>query len=1261
MVFGLHMQMAIAAQISGIYATAHKSSQRSSLHVDELVHWVVDTASSSVDVDELLFVSLFIGETLVGNATAINSENDGTLTSTFTQAGTFEVTAQLYSINGTLEDEFITEVHVEEKAQNCIEFYPVEGDTLVPSSTGTLRLAARFLRSAGETVMMGIEDDEITRELLSIGEAPIVRIRSEEALTVAGFLYNETFECWNEDDEVNEQCTRAQPVEGGWLIELQAKEWTGSAWLSVESSSHIALNGECGVLATKVPVIVSPLAKTFIGVTRNTSYAPMALSLPASRAVMHLTASLPCMPNVMATIDNDANVPGTITISYDAMRNFRAFDVGSIPAWTEGVYTSQQLCQVLECGNLAVMDLAFLADDTVLLTTTEGLVAVEFGAFGAQAHILPRTGSWRITAGTHCHGELSPSSTSVESHSLHRRVFLKQDSVAELLEVTTDELTGGKAFTFKNLQYLVEPFVSRDGHELLSAMYCTVEPRMVLMLYRSNSEPHINFVGTMCDGEATPMEKPMCYEELDDGSTVLKPNMGYVFPDGAELRGMCAHNTGLGVFAYGHSLWISFDGAHHFDPVLQLDDDEEIVGCPISSASKGAFLVQTTRGRVFFGKIHVKGLIPLYNSLGTDKLVQLSADNVPYWVRRSALGQVERFDVPIKLQFEVFSERADDFQWVISSLHGSRIAVGCIDTASGQLMDQCFRTQHEGMIVQPLQANIYDVDLSTGIAFAKTAAEVGETLSIDEQPCALQITASQALSSVCNKGETRPPLSVALSATEPGSSEENSCLASLTAGRTIFLSARQGSVTLALLSGVTNDTAGIAYCAFGEFPPTADASTQVLIGSSQWTTLASANLRLRFPSCPLPALQIYPSISSPSVRTLDKYDIFYWGGLIADQHAEKNRAVESVLGDNSFWMASGDEDLIRILRVRPSLTTAHVHHFIDPGFLPTAWSTKITSATFATYESVHPSEDFTTDFTSGTHSFLVLVEPSGVITSSVTTVLMSGTNVNLACDPNNFESVARLFIACPLTKDFLYVPGEDAEYIDLPVNYRPPSERGKGIPLSPNVYNADPSQPLYMNWYQVSRDSAQFGLCANASDHSDCDCARFDDLDDAKRGPEVSDCIVKVQRMLYSEYFVPSFVLGSEETRALNSTYQIRDVNGRQDFCTNASAYDTTECGVTSTIETFGFNPFEYDAILFVGEGLYHFEVSIQDPISFCDLKTYIHVYVEEPPLTPREESMTIAVTAVVLLVLGLFSYIVYSFWNRDHDQRDTRKLGARG
>jgi len=55
---------------------------------------------------------------------------------------------------------------------------------------------------------------------------------------------------------------------------------------------------------------------------------------------------------------------------------------------------------------------------------------------------------------------------------------------------------------------------------------------------------------------------------------------------------------------------------------------------------------------------------------------------------------------------------------------------------------------------------------------------------------------------------------------------------------------------------------------------------------------------------------------------------------------------------------------------------------------------------------------------------------------------------------------------------------------DLPVNYRPPSALGIAIPLSHNIYNADPSKPLLYSKYKVVHRPSFYAFSGNiAPDH----------------------------------------------------------------------------------------------------------------------------------------------------------------------------------
>ena len=52
-----------------------------------------------------------------------------------------------------------------------------------------------------------------------------------------------------------------------------------------------------------------------------------------------------------------------------------------------------------------------------------------------------------------------------------------------------------------------------------------------------------------------------------------------------------------------------------------------------------------------------------------------------------------------------------------------------------------------------------------------------------------------------------------------------------------------------------------------------------------------------------------------------------------------------------------------------------------------------------------------------------------------------------------------------------------ARIATLPYNYQPPSHLGKAIPLTPNIYNADPSKPMHRQSYKITRDISRFKQC----------------------------------------------------------------------------------------------------------------------------------------------------------------------------------------
>ncbi|KAF6036180.1 CATSPERB [Bugula neritina] len=126
---------------------------------------------------------------------------------------------------------------------------------------------------------------------------------------------------------------------------------------------------------------------------------------------------------------------------------------------------------------------------------------------------------------------------------------------------------------------------------------------------------------------------------------------------------------------------------------------------------------------------------------------------------------------------------------------------------------------------------------------------------------------------------------------------------------------------------------------------------------------------------------------------------------------------------------------------------------------------------------------------------------------------------------------------------------------DLPVNYRPPSALGIAIPLSHNIYNADPSKPLLYSKYKKSMETAVFKLTPSCYQKSSpCGCTPDKE---ASRLVTHSDCIKRVYKLTLPGWLYLCFafeVLNTTSNRIylspIDSMYNLtlKELNGRKDF-----------------------------------------------------------------------------------------------------------------
>uniref|UniRef100_W5N6L5 Cation channel sperm associated auxiliary subunit beta n=1 Tax=Lepisosteus oculatus TaxID=7918 RepID=W5N6L5_LEPOC len=277
-----------------------------------------------------------------------------------------------------------------------------------------------------------------------------------------------------------------------------------------------------------------------------------------------------------------------------------------------------------------------------------------------------------------------------------------------------------------------------------------------------------------------------------------------------------------------------------------------------------------------------------------------------------------------------------------------------------------------------------------------------------------------------------------------------------------------------------------------------------------------------------------------------------------------------------------------------------------------------------------------------------------------TTVIVSIPEASLLCTSTPF--VFTLQNSCPTGLRIRYIPDQvisahdwlhgdprDSKgvkrLIDLPVNYRPPSQLGIAIPVSDNIYNADPSRPRPREFYQISKDTGRYKQCAGKPSAAECDCT-----DELRLSPLVanSDCRKRVLRFMYPvtnlnitlyitrpghknvPLTAPEFVTVTEVnnktnwkitgTNAVPSMLKMRDYLGSR---------------LNSTL----YNP-EGLQISCFGSELFHFQIAVVPGVLLCDMVEEVQIYVDNPPLAFPAQYLINTITAVVLggvLLAGFF------------------------
>jgi len=1071
---------------------------------------------------------------------------------TFDTPGVKKVRISLLDNDDDEVEVFEAKIIVEEASRSCMRFFLFEDSKALQSNSInlTIKVGLEFLRDSGSMAESLFSD--VAKTYKSMGEHPRLELVGDPDLNVL-----------QQSDELKENDTF-------WEFTALTKEWTGTSWLRLESSTAATLNGECGIELSKIPVTVSNILSS-----QPESKPVQVQSTISSKNATFLSRiySMPCAPSIAVITKTEQS--SDVLLTLNGFQTFHQVDV--CPSSTG------------DCPTLVVQDIALLLPAKMLLVTNLGLI--EAGLDGTDSpKVLFSTelgAPIRFLSRPQCLGELGPDALSQRTIGDPRESAFLLDTNGNVVQyfIGDDSNTSSATISIEVFQDLLE-----NGERKLASVLANPSDKGNLLFLFNNVAMQQAVVSTN------------------------KPSLWFAFPKSVEISSLCVHESGLAVFAYGQDLWISYDSGMYFEKIIAFGNSHErIASCPLSGPTKGVYFARTSAGRLFVGNVNIPGAIPILHGLLDHQQFGLTSGNDIFWISSNLL----RMEVPVQTLVRSYELSGESTRWEISSLRGNRIVLSCVETTSKQA---CFGPQHEGMLLEPLHAKIVDVDANSRQAFLQFRRVLSASLEFKRQEsCALQVKGGIASLFDCNTtlGDMpRFPVGV-------------------------LSTVRYWSVSFSILNALGDISKSL---------------TEIYIPAGEWLMYDSSQWYLSAPPCNRKIRHSVPELPNPGVRLLDRFDKLLVEASISDLDTERNKAYGREM---NHWLLTQDTPLT-ILQSNSWLMHMSMQSFVETQSQESLrkFSVNVLKTDFTTYQQVFPTES--PPFSSQDQKTVLMhVEPEGSQFGE-STVLFGAAGNSISCLHKDADFIARLIVNCPKFKSFSHVFSVDARFLELPSNYRPPSHRGKGIPLTVNVYNADPSKPLYMDWYKASRDVAQFKQCAAAAERSQCSCEGIAERGGSSHGAEVSDCIKYVQRTSYNEFFVPKLEIQTSRTergRSLQSKYSIRDVNGRIDFCSNSTWYDTSKCGRSSLIERLKLNPTRYDAILFMGEGLYHFEVKIQDPISFCELKTYILIFVEEPPLSTRSESIAISVTAVSLMFLGLLGYISTFFYDVKRTAFDENEL----
>ncbi|KAK6479134.1 cation channel sperm-associated protein subunit beta-like [Huso huso] len=265
----------------------------------------------------------------------------------------------------------------------------------------------------------------------------------------------------------------------------------------------------------------------------------------------------------------------------------------------------------------------------------------------------------------------------------------------------------------------------------------------------------------------------------------------------------------------------------------------------------------------------------------------------------------------------------------------------------------------------------------------------------------------------------------------------------------------------------------------------------------------------------------------------------------------------------------------------------------------------------------------------------------------MTTISVYVPEASLLCSLSSFTFRLRNF--CPTSMRITYIPdrfissdewlyGSPVDsmgnklLMDLPVNYRPPSQLGIAIPVSDNIYNADPSKPRPRQYYQISINTGTYKQCAGKSSQAECGCT-----EEMRLSPLAahSDCRKRTRPGHDNQPLkAPQFVTVTEVNNRTN--WRITGTNAVPSLLKMREYLGTS---LNSTL----YNP-DCRSAFMQGSELFHFRISVIPGISVTCCISVLQIYIDGPPLAFPAQYLINTITAIVLggILLVVFLLKLY-------------------